>query len=366
MTHAMPELNRPPSAAISNVSWTEERDLPGVLQRVRPFTMVPTPALTELARQVRTVLDGGIPGDFVECGTWRGGSSFLMADLLRLSGVSGRKVWMFDSFEGIPPPEEIDGVAAKAWAENKDSPWYHDNLRVSLEDVQRSAAALGLAERTMMVKGYFEKTLSAHRERVGPIALLRIDADWHASVKCCLDQLYDQVVDGGLVVFDDYFAYDGCAIAVHEFLGARGLGHRIETIGSGPHAPQMVFCKGRKTWRWLHETYLLNQELAALLPGDARFILVDDEALRIDLVERARVVPFLERDGVYWGAPADDAVAIAELARLRALGLRHIVFTWPSFWWLEQYREFAGCLRERHRCVHESERSVVFELSSED
>jgi hypothetical protein len=182
---------------------------------------------------------------------------------------------MFDSFEGIPPPEAIDGAAAKAWAEDKSSPWYHDNLRVSLEEVQRSAAALGLAEWTVQVKGYFEKTLAVERERVGPIALLRIDADWHASVKCCLEQLYDQVVEGGLVIFDDYFAYDGCAIAVHEFLGARGLGHRIETIGSGPHAPQMVFSKGRKTWRWMHETYLLNQELAALRPGDGRFILVD-------------------------------------------------------------------------------------------
>ncbi len=352
--------------ALACDAWIESRDFPGVLDRVRPHTMVLRPSLVDLARQVRAVVDAGIPGAFVECGTWRGGSSFLMAEVLRLAGDTSRKVWMFDSFEGIPPPQEIDGAAAKAWAENTDNPWYHDNLRVSLESVQGAAAALGLADRTVMVKGYFEKTLPVERDHIGPIALLRIDADWHASVKCCLENLYDRVVDGGLVVFDDYFAYDGCAIAVHEFLGSRGLGHRIETIGSGPHAPPMVFCKGRKTWRWMHETYLLNQELAALLPGGERFVLVDEETLRVDLQARERVIPFVEHDGVYWGPPASDAAAIEELERLRRAGVKHIVFTWPCFWWLEHYVDLTRHLRTRYRRVQENERLVLFDLSGAD
>jgi hypothetical protein len=84
--------------------------------------------------------------------------------------------------------------------------------------------------------------------------------------------------------------------------------------------------------------------------------------LRVDLAGSARVVPFVERDGAYWGAPGDDASAIAELERLRAAGLPHIVFTWPCFWWLDHYQEFARHLRTHHRCVHESERAVVFDL----
>jgi O-methyltransferase len=78
-----------------------------------------------------------------------------------------------------------------------------------------------------LVPGWFDETLPKIRERFGPIALLRIDADWHASVSTCLEQLYDQVVDGGYIVLDDYYTWDGCSIAVHEFLGRRQLSHRI-------------------------------------------------------------------------------------------------------------------------------------------
>lgn len=342
--------------------WLESRDLPPLLARVRPYTMVPTPSLTELARQVRAVMEQRIPGDFVECGTWRGGSSFLMAELLRAAGDTERRVWMFDSFEGIPPPEPIDGEAAQAWARDAASPWYHDNLRVSLEEVEQAARGLGVADRTVMVKGYFENTLPATRDRLGPIALLRIDADWHASVQCCLEQLVDRVSPGGLVVFDDYFAYEGCAIAVHEYLGRRSLPHRIEAIGEGPDAPQVVFATGRKTWRWMRETHRLNQDLAHVLPPEGPFILVDQEQLRVDLELAPRAVPFLESGGQYAGPPADDAAALAALEGMRKQGASHLVLAWPCFWWLEHYTQLLSGLRRDHPVVLENERAVVFDL----
>src|SRR5207249_9633924 len=97
--------------------------------------------------------------------------------------------------------------------------------------VQRSAKLLGLESRTELVKGWFDTTLPHVRDRTGTIALLRIDCDWHASVRTCLDNLYDQVADGGFVIFDDYFSYDGCAVAVHEFLGERRSSNRLHTEG---------------------------------------------------------------------------------------------------------------------------------------
>lgn len=348
--------------AVVRRAWSEARDLPSVLERVRPYTMVPRESLTELARQVRAVLDQRIPGAFVECGTWRGGCSFLMAELLRLAGDEARKVWMFDSFEGIPPPAEIDGPAAQTWAKDTASPWYHDNLRVSIEEVKEAAVALGLESRVEPVKGYFDRTLSMTRGRIGPIALLRIDADWHASVSCCLEQLFGQVSPGGLVVFDDYFAYEGCAIAVHEFLGARSLPHRIEAIGEGPEAPQVVLSTGRKTWRWMRETYRLNQELAGIIPFTASVVLVDQEQLRVDLALGDRAVPFLETHGQYGGPPGDDRTAIEALDGLVARGATHLVVTWPCFWWLEYYTGFARHLREKHRLVLENARCLVFDL----
>jgi O-methyltransferase len=195
------------------------------------LTMVPRSVLLRLARQVDAVLRQGVPGDLVECGVWRGGAALLMADRLRRMGDSSRRVWLIDSFEGLPSPEEVDGPTALEWTRNTSSVHYHDNCRASMREVEEAAAALGLRDRIEIVAGWFEETLPTVRAAIGPIALLRIDADWHASVRCCLEHLYDSVSPGGLVLIDDYDFWDGCAIAVHEFLGSRQLSHRIRHDG---------------------------------------------------------------------------------------------------------------------------------------
>jgi O-methyltransferase len=210
--------------------WKDSVEFSSSVRKVAPYAMQGRGELVTLGSHVRQVLEANVPGDFVECGVWRGGCSFLMADLLRRAR-SDRRVRLFDSFEGLPEPDEIDGTAAVEWAENKDPENYFDNCRATLENVQEAAVALGLADRTRMVKGWFDDTLLVNRDAIGPIALLRIDADWHASVECCLESLYDQVSDGGIVILDDYFDWDGCAVAVHEFLGKRRLCHRIRSEG---------------------------------------------------------------------------------------------------------------------------------------
>src|SRR6266568_5337091 len=233
---------------LAEAQWFEDRDLPPILRKVGAFTMVPHASLVDLARQVRVVLEQNIPGALVECGAWRGGASFLMAQILKLAGARDRKVWLLDSFEGIQAPQEIDGPAAQAWAKNKDGAMYFDNLRSPLEEVRQAARNLELLEYTEFVPGWFDKTLPANRDRIGPVAILRIDADWYASVKCCLDELFDQVVEGGFIIFDDYYTWDGCAAAVHEFLGQRRLSHRIESIGDA-NFTCAVIRKGKTTWR---------------------------------------------------------------------------------------------------------------------
>jgi hypothetical protein len=208
---------------------SDQDELARTLERVLPLTMVPPETLIHLAGVVRSALADGIPGDFVECGVWRGGAAFLMADLVRSAGVRDRKVWLMDSFEGLPPVEDIDGPAALEYTRNTDSSWYYENCRASIDDVRQSANALGLSSYTRMVKGWFEETLPATRDEIGAIAVLRLDCDWYASVRCCLEALYDQVAPGGYIIMDDYYTWDGCAVAVHEFLGTRRLAHRIRT-----------------------------------------------------------------------------------------------------------------------------------------
>jgi hypothetical protein len=100
-----------------------------------------------------------------------------------------------------------------------------------VNDVRLSAERLGLGPYVEIVKGWFDESLPVARERIGPVALLRIDCDWHSSVRTCLDELYDLVSEGGLIIFDDYYGWDGCTIAVHEFLAERKLPHAITGDG---------------------------------------------------------------------------------------------------------------------------------------
>ena len=341
---------------------TNEQEFKPVLDRVRPFTMVGMESLVALALQVRHVLGHNIPGDFVECGVWRGGASFLMAELLRQAGVTDRKVWLFDSFEGLPPPGGVDGPAAMAYSKNTDSPSYFNNCSASIEEVLRIATELGVASYTEFVKGWFDQTLPTNRDRIGPIALLRIDCDWYSSVMCCLDNLYDQVADRGFVVLDDYYTWDGCAIAVHEFLGRRGLSNRIETLPSDGCYGPAVFRKGGVTWAWEYQINLSKHEIAKILqPGDS-FILVDQGTFTNEMSAGGRAIPFLEREGQYWGPPPDDATAIQELERLRRAGAAYIVFAWPAFWWLDYYNGFNQYLRSNFCCIMDNKRLVAFDL----
>jgi polysaccharide pyruvyl transferase WcaK-like protein len=103
------------------------------------------------------------------------------------------------------------------------------------------------------------------------------------------------------------------------------------------------------------------EKIARFIPQDARFILVDDMHWAGELPEW-RTIPFLEKNGEYWGPPADSAVAIGELERLRNAGAEFIVFAEPSFWWLQLYRGFHSYLRDNYRCVLEDDELTVFNI----
>lgn len=104
------------------------------------------------------------------------------------------------------------------------------------------------------------------------------------------------------------------------------------------------------------------EEIDRAVPAGEPVILVD-QAECGTLAPGRRVVPFLERDGRYWGPPADDAAAIAELGRLRRGGLRFLVFAWPAFWWLEHYSGFLQHLQATARRLLETDRVIVFDLA---
>lgn len=125
----------------------------------------------------------------------------------------------------------------------------------------------------------------------------------------------------------------------------------------------MEFVKDRNRIGHLHQ---VRERLEKLASSREPFILVDQERLRgTGFTDGLPAIPFVEKDGQYWGAPADDAEAIQELERLRQSGARYIAFVWFTHWWLDYYTGFRDYLRSQYRCILENDRVVVFDLQPE-
>jgi hypothetical protein len=103
-------------------------------------------------------------------------------------------------------------------------------------------------------------------------------------------------------------------------------------------------------------------EIRSTIPSGATYVLVDELQTRLASDGERRTVPFLEKDGKYWGRPADDRQAITEIERLRKTGCSHIIFAWPALWWLDYYEGFNQYLRSNFYCTLDNERLVAFDL----
>lgn len=127
-----------------------------------------------------------------------------------------------------------------------------------------------------------------------------------------------------------------------------------------PDVPAVEFHRanhtGNKERRLLDEA---RQILIDWIAGDTPFVLIDDEQIRSQLPHR-HCFPFLEKEGTYWGPPADDETAIAELERLRSQGAKYLAIVSSSFWWLERYPKFAAHVKNRHSLVEEDEAMIAF------
>jgi hypothetical protein len=116
---------------------------------------------------------------------------------------------------------------------------------------------------------------------------------------------------------------------------------------------------------WAEQLQRARAEILETVPVGSAFILVNDDQWGDDskFADR-RVMPFVEREGRYWGPPESDEIAIHELERLRQAGASHIVFAWTSSWWLKYYTGLRNHLNNNFPCVLENERLVVFSLKT--
>jgi hypothetical protein len=114
---------------------------------------------------------------------------------------------------------------------------------------------------------------------------------------------------------------------------------------------------------WIQRLERAIATLRTTIPGNSALILVNDDqwGCEAKALPALRLFPFLERDGRYWGAPADDAEALRELNRLQNAGAQYLAVAWNAFWWLEHYHEFHQHLR-RSRCVLSNDDLIIFQL----
>lgn len=184
--------------------------------------MVGLKRLDNLEAAIGTVLEDGVEGDLLEAGVWRGGASIFMQAVLTCHDATDRKVWLCDSFEGLPPPDpKFPSDAGFTFHE-------FSILAVSEEDVRRNFDRYNLSgDNLRFVKGYFENTLAD--APVEKIALLRMDGDMYSSTISILNALYHKVTPGGFIIVDDYHI-PACAEAVADFRKEHGIEEPIIAI----------------------------------------------------------------------------------------------------------------------------------------
>jgi len=126
----------------------------------------------------------------------------------------------------------------------------------------------------------------------------------------------------------------------------------------GVEIPEIPFPHANE---WMHQLLAATAELASVVPEGEAMVLADPDTFGEGFAAGRRAIPFTEREGRYWGPPADGAQAVAELNRLSASGARFVVFGWPAFWWLDHYPELRGHLDERFDRVLDTDRLKVFQ-----
>jgi O-methyltransferase len=197
----------------------EGRDWPPTAE-----TMIGSKRLDNVVECCVTALADEVPGDFIETGVWRGGTTILMRAVLAALGDEERRVWVADSFEGLPVPD------AEAYPADEGLDWSDVGvLKVGADAVRANFERYGLLdERVRFLEGWFCDTLPD--APIDAIAVLRLDGDLYQSTMDALVALEPKVSAGGFVLVDDYGGWPPCRAAVDDYRAANGISAEIHTV----------------------------------------------------------------------------------------------------------------------------------------
>lgn len=187
-------------------------------------TMVGLERLHNVQFCVENVIKKDVSGDLIETGVWRGGVTIFMRAILKAYGVNNRKVWVADSFQGLPPPDSENYPA-----DSGDNLYTYETLAVSLKEVQSNFAKYDLLDsQVQFLKGWFKDTLPS--APIKKLAVIRLDGDMYESTMNGLVNLYPKLSSGGYLIIDDYGCYESCRQAVHDYRNAYHITEEIVKI----------------------------------------------------------------------------------------------------------------------------------------
>jgi O-methyltransferase len=185
--------------------------------------MIGLKRMQNLQECAETVLRENVPGDLIETGVWRGGACIFMRGILAAHGITDRKIFVADSFRGLPPPN-----AAAYPADAGDTLYQHSYLAVSRPRVEQNFRRYGLLdEQVVFVEGWFKDTLP--KLAAPAFAIIRLDGDLYESTMDALTCLYPRLSPGGFCIIDDYYL-DYCRKAVQDYRRAEGIVEPVEEI----------------------------------------------------------------------------------------------------------------------------------------
>ena len=182
--------------------------------------------LRNLAHCVLDVIENDVPGNFIETGVWRGGACILMRGLSKAAGAPERKIFVADSFEGLPPPD------LEAFPADKRDKRYTqgDYFGISLEQVQDNFRAYDLLDdNVVFLKGWFKNTLPK-LEKKEKFAIIRLDGDMYESTIQAMEVLYPKLSVGGYVIVDDYGAIGACKQAIEDFRARHSISEPVQEV----------------------------------------------------------------------------------------------------------------------------------------
>jgi O-methyltransferase len=203
-------------------------DFERLYQEIADYTLIDPERIRSLWNLISDVRRRDIRGDIVECGCYKGGSSAV----LRLGMGSGRKLWIYDSFKGMPETCELDGEEAKE---------YVGTCLATKGDVLEILIATGARpDEFVIVEGLFEDTF--RKKLPEQVALLHCDADWYQSVTMVLETIYPLMPQGACIILDDFGFWEGCRQAFYDFCQKHGEKPLLERVG----ITQAYWIKGKE------------------------------------------------------------------------------------------------------------------------